>query len=257
MAVRHYADDTAELWAADATDAEAAARVLGGRRAAALVVDAPYSDRTHAGHGAGTAAATRAYAARVASGVGAPHRDLAYPSWSSVEVEACCAAWLPHAAGWCVSLTDHILAPVWDAAFRARDLYVFAPLPLVETGSRVRLTGDGPSCWTCWLVVARPRSREFASWGTLPGAYVQPAERRFSDRIVGGKPIRATRAIVADYSRPGDLVVDPCCGAGTTLLAARLEGRRAIGCDTSHAHLQIAARRLRPYPPGSLFGEAT
>jgi DNA modification methylase len=50
--------------------------------------------------------------------------------------------------------------------------------------------------------------------------------------------------VVADYSRHGDLVVDPCCGAGTTLVAARMLGRSAIGIDTCREHLEIAARRL-------------
>jgi DNA modification methylase len=43
-----------------------------------------------------------------------------------------------------------------------------------------------------------------------------------------------------DYSRPGDLVVDPCCGAGTTLVAALRSGRRAIGGDINPEHAELA-----------------
>lgn len=39
------------------------------------------------------------------------------------------------------------------------------------------------------------------------------------------------RRIVAEYSRPGDLVVDPLAGTGTTLIEAALLGRRAIGVE--------------------------
>ena len=53
-------------------------------------------------------------------------------------------------------------------------------------------------------------------WGTLPGAYhgapFDEGENTVtsSKRIVpGGKPTWLMRAIVGDYSRPGDLVVDP------------------------------------------------
>jgi len=52
------------------------------------------------------------------------------------------------------------------------------------------------------------------------------------------------RAIVSDYSRPGDLVCDPFAGGGTTLLAAAIEGRRAIGAEESPETYARAVRRL-------------
>lgn len=35
------------------------------------------------------------------------------------------------------------------------------------------------------------------------------------------------------WSKPGDLVLDPFCGRGTTILESLLNGRRGIGCDTN------------------------
>jgi site-specific DNA-methyltransferase (adenine-specific) len=55
-------------------------------------------------------------------------------------------------------------------------------------------------------------------------------------------------AILTDYTREGDIVCDPCCGAGTTLLAAKLLGRRYIGGDISDEHAEIARERLRSTP---------
>ena len=52
------------------------------------------------------------------------------------------------------------------------------------------------------------------------------------------------REIVRDYSRLGDLVCDPCCGAGTTGLAALHEGRRFVMGDMDAAHVEIARKRL-------------
>lgn len=43
---------------------------------------------------------------------------------------------------------------------------------------------------------------------------------------------------------PGDLVLDPCCGSGTTAYVAEQWGRRWITCDTSRVPLALARQRL-------------
>ena len=43
---------------------------------------------------------------------------------------------------------------------------------------------------------------------------------------------------------PGDLVLDPTCGSGTTALVAEQWGRRWITCDTSRVSLTLARQRL-------------
>lgn len=257
-----YRDDAGEIWNGDSLNADVVTEIMASRVANLLCVDAPYSSKTHDGHKNGKLTADRAAAfaakhkdnptpeSRYASKFNPMRRDLNYDAWSPEMVSRFVQTWTPHCSGWQVSITDDPLAPHWQAAFDAAGLYPFAPLPLVETGSRIRMLGDGPSNWTCWIVVARPRTKAFAKWGTLPGAYVQPAERDInshggSDRVVGGKPLRSMMAIVRDYSRAGDLVVDPCCGASTTGLAAKKQGRRYIGIDLNHEHCELSARRLR------------
>lgn len=50
--------------------------------------------------------------------------------------------------------------------------------------------------------------------------------------------------LIRYYSWPGDVVVDPFMGSGTTLAAARGLGRRAVGIDISEAYCEYAARRF-------------
>lgn len=43
---------------------------------------------------------------------------------------------------------------------------------------------------------------------------------------------------------PGELVLDPFCGSGTTLVAAKMLGRRAVGVDVDERSCEIAANRV-------------
>lgn len=58
------------------------------------------------------------------------------------------------------------------------------------------------------------------------------------------KPIELMRYLVRTYTNPGDVVLDMCCGSGTTLLAAKQEGRHYIGCDREAEYVTISEQRL-------------
>ena len=49
---------------------------------------------------------------------------------------------------------------------------------------------------------------------------------------------------ILSWSNPGDLVLDPMCGAGTTCKMAKLHGRRYIGIDISPRYVEIARERV-------------
>jgi DNA modification methylase len=58
------------------------------------------------------------------------------------------------------------------------------------------------------------------------------------------KPLALLDVLVRACCPPGGLVVDPCCGSGTTLVAAVVAGRRAMGLDISPAAVAVATARL-------------
>lgn len=58
------------------------------------------------------------------------------------------------------------------------------------------------------------------------------------------KPLALLERLILALTNPGDLVLDPYCGSGTTLEAADRLGRSAIGIDASPVAIEVARRRL-------------
>lgn len=59
-----------------------------------------------------------------------------------------------------------------------------------------------------------------------------------------GQDYGAFHQIVERLTKPGQTVVDPFMGSGTTLAAAKALGRHAIGCDIDADHVKVARKRL-------------
>jgi len=203
----------------------------------AVITDPPYSERTHKGHDT--------VARRTAGDPGydgAERKVLGYAAWTEADVRAYVPEMCRVSRGWVVIMTDHTLAPLIARQLESCGRYVFAPLPFYAPGSRCRLSGDGPSSWTDWIIVARTAKQR--AWGTLPGGYVAGEGWREREHM-GGKPTMLMRALVRDYSKPGDTVLDPFAGMGTTGKAALAEGRRAILVERDPLTAEAMRERIR------------
>ena len=75
------------------------------------------------------------------------------------------------------------------------------------------------------------------------------------------KPIALLKRIVAMASNPGDTILDPFCGCGTTIAAAEMLGnRRWIGIDITHLAISLIRSRLSDMFPNcryKVMGEPT
>lgn len=56
--------------------------------------------------------------------------------------------------------------------------------------------------------------------------------------------VEQMRPFIRQFSRPGELVLDPFCGFASTLLAAHLEGRAGLGYEIDPARAGLARERL-------------
>jgi site-specific DNA-methyltransferase (adenine-specific) len=74
-------------------------------------------------------------------------------------------------------------------------------------------------------------------------AKTSPSERG-DNRHPTVKPISLMRYLCRLVTPPSGVVLDPFAGSGTTLVAARLEGFSAVGCELQQEHVDIIKRRL-------------
>ena len=73
--------------------------------------------------------------------------------------------------------------------------------------------------------------------------FVHPVEQNGFDHPTV-KPLPVINKLINLGTQPGDLIVDPYCGSGTTLRAAKNLGRQCIGIEIEEKYAEIAARRL-------------
>ncbi len=65
-------------------------------------------------------------------------------------------------------------------------------------------------------------------------------------------PVELVERCLLAFTNPDDWVLDPFVGAGSTLLAAKKHGRRAVGIDRDADYIRLARQRVVDYHAGRL-----
>lgn len=110
----------------------------------------------------------------------------------------------------------------------------------------------------CWLVWDKDNSGDFAdcelAWTNFDsavhkylwrwnGMLQEPANPKEYRCHPTQKPSGLFSLILADYSEPGQLILDPFLGSGTTCFCAKKLNRYSIGIEIEEKYCEIAARR--------------
>ena len=96
-----------------------------------------------------------------------------------------------------------------------------------HTKQKAHISDQGPPLGDVWgIPILNPMAKERAGYPTQ-------------------KPLALYERILRASSNEGDIVLDPFCGCGTTLVAAERLGRQWVGIDIWDAALQVVLERLK------------
>ncbi len=101
-------------------------------------------------------------------------------------------------------------------------------------------SNDNADCELAWTNLGGPARLFSHRWSGM----IKASERDERRVHPTQKPVALMRWVIERYTEPGDLVIDPYMGSGTTLVAAKEIGRRAIGFELAEAYCATARRRL-------------
>lgn len=113
----------------------------------------------------------------------------------------------------------------------------------VKPNPSPQITGDRPGQgWEPIIFLHRDGVRSRWNGGGKSGVWIHNTVQREGHPTV--KPLPMVADWVRLFTNRGDLIFEPFSGSGTTLVAAKQEGRRAIGVELEEKYCELAARRL-------------
>ena len=113
----------------------------------------------------------------------------------------------------------------------------------VKTNPMPQLSADRPANGWDGIAYCYPRGQK-KSWhgGGAHGNWIGPVITNGDHPT--GKPLDLLSVMVERFTDPGQMIIDPFMGSGTTLRAAKNLGRKAIGIERQEKYCEVAARRM-------------
>jgi site-specific DNA-methyltransferase (adenine-specific) len=225
-----------------------------------VITDPPYSEKTHAAAAAAArdlpdGSKRRVYASG-GNGFGFDHISSEMRH-SVAELVAVCVR------RWVLLFSDSEGVGEWMRACQGAGLDHVRIGHWLKVGAAPQFTGDRPGNRTEAIEIAHPRGRKRWNSGGKHALWEHPIDAIASKKSGEGrsqhltpKPLSLMLELVADFTDPGDLVLDPFCGSGTTGVACLRLGRRFIGVEKDATYAAVARERLEAEARGLTLRDA-
>lgn len=160
--------------------------------------------------------------------------------------------------GWLLAFCNVEGVGEWQAAILERGLKFKTTCIWNKPDATPKLNGQGPALsYECFTTTWCGKGHARWNGGGRRGVFTHPtnnAER--SGLHPTEKPASLMREIVSLFSDPGELILDPFMGSGTTGVACAQLGRKFIGCEINPLYFEVARRRIAEvYSQPRLFSD--
>lgn len=230
-----------------------------------VITDPPYSEHVHGkSRRGGNLPDAQKNPCRISSAA-----DLGFPSITPAELRNASRHFARLARRWTIVFSDAELSHEWrsELAGDERTGALGAGLDWVRFGAWVKenatpqFSGDRPAAGFEAINIAHRKGRKKWNGGGSHAVWAVPVVQNRNghrkDRMhTTQKPIGLMCRLVEQFTDPGDLVLDPFAGSGTTGAACARLGRRFIGVEIDPTYAEVARERIAAEASGLTLDRA-
>jgi site-specific DNA-methyltransferase (adenine-specific) len=200
-----------------------------------VITDPPYSPWVHLQHKVSGGARTDG---------SARYKDLGFEALDPADRAVACVQFARLSLGWVLICSDAEGITGWIVDVEAAGLEHIRVGAFVKEGATPQFSGDRPAPGWEAIEIAHPPGKKRWNGGGRHAVWRASVEggTRFHPTQ---KPLSLMEALVRDFTQPGDTILDPYAGSGTTGVACVRLGRRFIGYERDPKHFATAVRRLQ------------
>jgi site-specific DNA-methyltransferase (adenine-specific) len=155
------------------------------------------------------------------------------------------------ATRWSVAFCQVEAAVRWQVALTASGDHKPRRIGIwVKPGAAPQFTGDRPGMGYESIVFTHRKGRSTWNGGGKHGVFTHTLEVASGRVHTTQKPLPLMLELVELFTDPGDIILDPFCGSGTTGVAALRLGRRFIGIEKDAKYAAVARERIEAETKG-------
>lgn len=182
------------------------------------------------------------------NGLHAQRANAGYSAMEFQDIDIACREMARIARRWVIVFMDAETVHLWRerlSMWGARHIRTGA---FVKSNPMPQVSGDRPGQGFESIQISHVGVGGRVRWngGGRAAVWSSTTAQAEGQPVVHGtqKPLCLMQSLISDFTDPGELVCDPFAGSGTTLVACKRLGRRAIGWERDATFWERAVRRL-------------